>query len=79
MKMKVVFVLFSILANMSVMLCAKQQDKYIEINSRERIEIIENIHAVACNGDTAAYKNLWQASIIMPRPTIMHIESMIDG
>ena len=58
MKMKLVFVLFSILANMSVMLCAKQQDKYIEINSRERIEIIENIHAVACNGDTAAYKNL---------------------
>ena len=58
MKMKVFLILLSFLTNVSITLCAKQRDKYIEINSSESTEILENIRAVACNGDTTAYKNL---------------------
>lgn len=58
MKMRVFFTLLFALAGMSVSLYAKLPDKYIEISSRENTAILENIRAITCDGDTAAYKNL---------------------
>ena len=58
MKIKLFFILLFFLARICGTLCAKQQDKYIEISSRTDTIILENIRAVTCDGDTTAYKEL---------------------
>ena len=58
MKIKSFFLCSFIIASMSGALCAKPQEKYIELNLIEDTEILENIRAITCDGDTTAYKNL---------------------
>lgn len=60
MKMKSFFILLFILVNTSRELCAKPQDTYVPVNDIKDIEILKNIHAATCDGDTTAYIRLMQ-------------------